>query len=97
MGLFIAVVIHNFEIQTKDGTPLFHANFHFLFIGQAQVLVFQGAHGTQRAEFGHAPCMQHLNAIQVIEGINHGGRARRATNDGSLQMVEAQIVGFQMS
>src|SRR5262245_59354135 len=37
------------------------------------------AHGPQRAHLGHAPCVQRLHIVAVLEAAHHGGQAEPPT------------------
>ena len=97
MGLFFAVVVHDFEVDAKNRPPLLEANFHLLVFRQIEVFVFQGTQGAKGTEFRHAPSVQHFNTVLVVESLNHGGWAGRAANHRAFQIIEAQVVSPQVA
>ena len=62
-----------------------------------EVLVLQRAQRAQRRHLGHAPGMQHLDAVLLLEGVDHGRRAGRAADHGALQGRELQVVGLHVA
>jgi hypothetical protein len=49
----------------------------FLFTGQVAVLRLDRAQGSKRAHFGHAPGVDDIHAVVVLESLGDGARAGR--------------------
>ena len=84
-GQVIAFGIDNLHVHAKNRAPLLQADLHFVGFGQVLVLIFKRAQGAQRAHLRHAPGVQYLDTVVVIEGGDHGRRAGRAANHRALE------------
>ena len=54
------------------------------------------ADGAERAHLGHAPGVEHLNAVILFEGLDHGARAGRAADHDAFQIRKLAAGLFQM-
>lgn len=87
---FFPIAAHDLHVHAINGAALLLHDLHLLVLGQGKVLVLQGAQRAQRAHLGHAPGVQHRDAIAFLEGRDHGRRAGRATNHRALERRERQ-------
>ena len=81
-----ALGIDDFHVDTKNGAPgphLYRAQRSGI---QPLVLELERAHRAKRTHLGHAPGVQHLHAIVILEAVYHRRRTGRPANDHALQL-----------
>src|SRR5262249_56198340 len=64
--------------------------------GEGGKVGFEGGGSAAWTHFGHAPGMDHLNAVDVLECLRHCARAGRAADHDLLEMRQLAPCRFQM-
>ena len=65
---------------------LLHLQVELGIAGQAGVFRLHGAERAERAHLGHAPGVDHLDAVVVLELLRHRARRRRAADHDALEV-----------
>src|SRR4051812_34525019 len=89
---FATILVDDADVDAEEHATLLVLQLEAVFRAPLAVLRLEGGDGAERAHLGHAPGMQHLHAEVLLEGADHGRRARRAADDDALQRREAQLL-----
>src|SRR5512145_150640 len=77
-GQFLAFLVHDLHLDAEQAPALLRLHRELAAAVERRLARFQRAHGAKRAHLGHAPGMEHLYAVVVLEGADHRRRAGRA-------------------
>ena len=91
MRQFAAVLADDLHVDAEHRAALLGLHRHALLGAQRLVLGLQRARGAQRAHLGHAPGVQHLHVVALLEGAHHRRRAGRAADDGAAHGAELRL------
>ena len=94
---FLAFAVDNFHVHAVHDSALLQTDLEAARIVQCKLLVLERASRAQRGHLCHAPGMQHLHAVGVLERGQHGGRAGRAADDGAVELAERQATGLHVT
>ena len=92
----LAVFADDLHVDAEHRAPLLGLHRHALVGAESLVLGLQRAHRAERAHLGHAPGVQHLHVVALLEGAHHRRRARRAADDRAAHRAELEVVGFHV-
>ncbi len=95
-GQFLAVRPDDLHVDAIDGAALFGEDGVAILALQPLLTALQRADGAQGRHLGHAPGVQHLHVVLLVEGAQHGGRAGRAADHRAPHGREAEPVGLGM-
>src|SRR5262245_46457182 len=95
-GQPLAGIVGDFHLDHERRLPLFLLNVEPRVSRQGGVFGLEGAGGAERAHFGHAPGVDHLDAIDVLENFGYGAGAGRAADDDLLEMRQLAAGPFEV-
>ncbi|MNV35913.1 hypothetical protein D3C71_1273740 [compost metagenome] len=79
-GKFLAILADDLHIDAVHDPALFSLQGAAFGAVHREVPGLGGTNGPERAQLGHAPNMQHLYVVAVLEGRHHGRGAGRAAD-----------------
>ena len=84
MRQFAAIVVDDLHLDAKDRPPRLGLDPPLALRIEPGVLCLQRRDGAERAHFGHAPALHHIDAAR-LEGGHQRGRHRRAAGEHAAQ------------
>ncbi len=82
----LAGVVGDLHVDAERRMALLHLDVELRLAGERGIFRLHGAERAERAHLGHAPGVDHLDAVDVLEGLGHGARAGRAADHHALEI-----------